>query len=1126
MSKELDNELNKLREQLKLLEELNKLKNSQVDSANRYQNVQEKINKTVELRTKLEQQGLKTSQYLDDVEEKLLKVRTKLNELEDGLLNTEKEREKVNKNITETKKETSKIDKEQIVDLDKIYDKELGRLQNLGTVQGIEEDILKAKKSQLNAIRDAELSGKRISDEEKKRLVFENEKVKALEKQKRLREQEERKQNKSSESINQSINNINIPGIGKVSNIKQYGELSTSAKLITVVADIFNKAVDKFSGLFKDGLDTIARNANKQYQNISIMTGMSYSTYRNGIGGMGNSLKNWNGYDLQNNIRTSDIQDTMNSLASAGVSQENLLSNAVENAITNTVVPYLDISSENFILLNERLGGDFSKQIRGINKANLEIAGNNLATKDILNSMIDLVKPMSDEAIENLAKGSTEVAAMTNKLVKEQGWSKEAATEYALQAFKYQKYGAAELAGGSTSDILKYTNIMNSGYNLFDVNDANNIAGIALDTDMKLMGMAPGYGSTSNGFMSNTIAGTWGIDYNYRQHLYNSNKKGLSGRELANSTDLTPEELDKYGDDAVNDLANDKNQTLEQRQSILMENLSSEIAMWKVDSGVWFDVLTTAVKGIASILLTYFAGKAVSGIGGKLLGGAGGKALGGLSGAGTYLNAGLQQGFAKGSITAFGAGKLGFMSSTGGAIAGGAGILAGGAMAIKGASDVINDFKEGDVNAGTAMSATGAVGGAVGAGSLIALGASNPVGWVALAIGGIAMVGKAAYDSANAYKEGGKLVKQEYEKIRTSYKKEISEREDLLYNIQDNLENDKNIEKARADLINSGMLSEEDMQKAQKASKEELEKLTKQYLISTGKFSDSVDAITDKYGNMAQQDTNDVNKSIRDWYNANKNNKNDTNKGMMEKMVMETVAALEERKSNGASLSEDEQWFLDEYTKNESNGNRRQKDYEWVLDKGNNLSVFYNNVKGDRLESVTRYAANNGANGIKSYEYYDPKEVSKWMSELRTAIDTNDKSKAEAALKGAKDADLPKDKFSEIGEAIEKFGLSYRVGTDSIPFDNYPALLHEGEAVLTASTANELRSLVDEYRETKNESTRLEKAIRDQTTVLVEKLNAIYTKMPGNDEVQAQAIMPGRLEQNTRAMTTPYNQFS
>ena len=1126
MSKKLDNELNKLREQLKLLEELNKLKNSQVDSANRYQNVQEKINKTIELRTKLEQQGLKTSQYLDDVEEKLLKVRTKLNELEDGLLNTEKEREKVNKNITETKKETSKIDKEQIVDLDKIYDKELRRLQNLGTVQGIEEDILEAKKSQLDAIRDVELSGKRISDEEKKRLVFENEKVKALEKQKRLREQEERKQNKSSESISQSKNNINIPGLGKVSDIKQYSELSTSAKLITFAADTFNKAVDKFSGLFKDGLNTIARNANKQYQNISIMTGMSYSTYRNGIGGMGNSLKNWNGYDLQNNIRTSDIQDTMNSLASAGVSQENLLSNAVENAITNTVVPYLDISSENFILLNERLGGDFSKQIRGINKANLEIAGNNLATKDILNSMIDLVKPMSDEAIENLAKGSTEVAAMTNKLVKEQGWSKEAATEYALQAFKYQKYGAAELAGGSTSDILKYTNIMNSGYNLFDVNDANNIAGIALDTDMKLMGMTPGYGSTSNGFMSNTIAGTWGIDYNYRQHLYNSNKKGLSGRELANSTDLTPEELDKYGDDAVNDLANDKNQTLEQRQSILMENLSSEIAMWKVNSGVWFDVLTTAVKDIASILLTYFAGKAVSGIGGKLLGGAGGKALGGLSGAGTYLNAGLQQGFAKGSTTAFGAGKLGFMSSTGGAIAGGAGILAGGAMAIKGASDVINDFKEGDVNAGTAMSATGAVGGAVGAGSLIALGASNPVGWVALAIGGIAMVGKAAYDSANAYKEGGKLVKQEYEKIRTSYKKEISEREDLLYNIQDNLENDKNIEKARADLINSGMLSEEDMQKAQKASKEELEKLTEQYLISTGKFSDSVDAITDKYGNMAQQDTNDVNKSIRDWYNANKNNKNDTNKGMMEKMVTETVAALEERKSNGASLSEDEQWFLDEYTKNESKGDRRQKDYEWVLDKGNNLSVFYNNVKGNRLESVTRYAANNGVNGIKSYEYYDPKEITKWMSELRTAIDTNDKSKAEAALKGAKDADLPKDKFSEIGEAIEKFGLSYRVGTDSIPFDNYPALLHEGEAVLTASTANELRSLVDEYRETKNESTRLEKAIQDQTTVLVEKLNAIYTKMPGNDEVQAQAIMPGRLEQNARAMTTPYNQFS
>ena len=185
--------------------------------------------------------------------------------------------------------------------------------------------------------------------------------------------------------------------------------------------------------------------------------------------------------------------------------------------------------------------------------------------------------------------------------------------------------------------------------------------------------------------------------------------------------------------------------------------------------------------------------------------------------------------------------------------------------------------------------------------------------------------------------------------------------------------------------------------------------------------------------------------------------------------------------------------------------------------------VFYNNVKGNRLESVTRYAANNGANGIKSYEYYDPNEVSKWMLELRTAIDTNDKSKAEAALKGAKDADLPKDKFSEIGEAIEKFGLSYRVGTDSIPFDNYPALLHEGEAVLTASTANKLRSLVDEYRNTKYDSARIEKAIQDQTAILVESLNAIYSRIPSSDEEHAKEVMPGNLKQNYRKMSLPFN---
>ena len=61
----------------------------------------------------------------------------------------------------------------------------------------------------------------------------------------------------------------------------------------------------------------------------------------------------------------------------------------------------------------------------------------------------------------------------------------------------------------------------------------------------------------------------------------------------------------------------------------------------------------------------------------------------------------------------------------------------------------------------------------------------------------------------------------------------------------------------------------------------------------------------------------------------------------------------------------------------------------------------------------------------------------------------------------------------------------------NVPYDDYPALLHQGEAVLTASTANELRNLVVEYRENNNLGASLDAIISNQTTILVEKMSEI-----------------------------------
>ena len=67
----------------------------------------------------------------------------------------------------------------------------------------------------------------------------------------------------------------------------------------------------------------------------------------------------------------------------------------------------------------------------------------------------------------------------------------------------------------------------------------------------------------------------------------------------------------------------------------------------------------------------------------------------------------------------------------------------------------------------------------------------------------------------------------------------------------------------------------------------------------------------------------------------------------------------------------------------------------------------------------------------------------------------------------------------------------HRQGLDYVPEDGYPAILHEGEAVLTSGTANELRSLIDEYRSTNEQSVNFESIVQQQTASLINKLEEI-----------------------------------
>lgn len=1104
-------EIDKLSKQIKLLQELDKLYSEQKDKTLSVQRSVENTTKIMELQRKLEQQGIKNIQNQNDLNEKsaeLDRLRAiKWDErlrIEQSITKAQKEelqnQEKLNKKEEElSKKKDDRAKRQARNDIDSY--------RNQSKTVELKKQIAKLEEESF-------LKDKAKKTSTKMEHLENNKKINALKKELELQTKIENVKANSNQSIKNSINRATIPGLGSVGSLKEFSELNTSAKVFSVAVDAFNKTVDNFVGAFKDGMNAVAGKANSQFHNIATMTGMSYGTYRNGIGGMGNRLRNWNGYNLQDNIKTSDVQDAMNSLASAGVSRESLLSNAVENAITNTIVPYLDTQSENFILLNERIGGDFSKQIRGISKANIEIAGNNLATKDILNSMIDLVKPMSDEALENLAKGSTEVSAMVNKLIKEQGWSKENAEAYATSMFKYQKYGASQLAGASTSDKLKYYNILHSGYDLGDLNNANNIMGIALDTDMRLMGMTPGYGDNISRLQSNTFADAMGIDYNYRQQLYSSNKKGLSGSKLSKSTDLTNAQFSNYGNQATKELANGKTQTPEEKQLTQLENLSTEVAMWKVDSGLWFDTLTTAVQGIAKILITMAAGKIVGNVGGKLLGKSGGAALTAAEGSsaiplaspgGTLTAAVGIAGTAYGAYKTYGYGK-----------------------------QFAKSGKKSDLGA-TAVSGAGTL--AIGAGAVTALTASGPIGWAIMALGGIGLV---AADLIEDLGHDGDIMEElnKASKDRLdNFQKENNDWENSIEDIRESIKESDDLDEQKKLLVQSGIASEKELQSEQYNNKEALIKLTDQYLASVEELNNGAEEVARNMENKQNEKQNDISKSMWELSKKKVNDMTDEEKSAMGDFMTDYYYWMKNLADSG---DEDAKYRIKEWEKygnNLTDGIVSQDDLNAI----NSLNTTHYGDNDDTYNLFKKYTSDTGNVGrftsskkVQKYLGLDSKFTridSSALGYVTRALATNNKESAESLLTQAKALGLTYDALKDYqgdknytGQLKDKWGItSYRVGTDSIPYDNYPALLHEGEAVLTASTANDLRGLIDEYRETKDNNIRITQAIESQTEALISKLDAIYTKMPGNDESNAKDTMPGRLMQNVKQMTLPFN---
>lgn len=861
--------------------------------------------------------------------------------------------------------------------------------------------------------------------------------------------------------------------------------LSVAAQGLQTAGNLLKEAANTVIKEFKRGLSNQTGTYENTFTNISVRAGVTRDQYYDNQWNLNNRLSNMG---LNDNIRSSDVQKMWNSLANTGMDEKDMFANAIDNVVTQKIVPYLDTTSQSVNLLNNRLDGSFVKDIRGINQANLEIAGNNYATQDLLNTIIDKVQPMSDEALQNLALGSSEITSFVNTLIGK-GYDKDTAVSYATKYFQAQEYGDQMLSSGSTADRIFMSDIMsNPQYNLYDLADAPNIMAMYGNRALQFANEMGGYNSSISGLETNIVAHTLGYSYKDFSNAYKLIKNGETFSDIANDATLSPDQVTAYSNKATSEFTSGQNQTTMELQSITVENFMNELAVTYEKLGLVGDVFVSAIESLGKLLITWFGtnlvGKLFGGTGSGLLGNIGNKIKGSALGTG---------------ISYAGAGNL---IKSGTVIAGGT------ALGLNGVNNVISDVSSGNVDTGTGIStvqgvaglgaagvATGAgisagvaaagtgagLGASIGAG--ITAAATNPVGWALLAVAGVAAAGKAAWDAAHNYEAAGDIVESQYNNVKQTLDEEITTKENTLYNIKESLKDEQNVEDARQKLLESGILTEQDMQKAQEANISGLNDLTDQYIQSTKDFSDAANNIIDEYSEKNQDEANKTTKSIKDWYEKNKNIKNDTNSDIMKNMVYDTVNVLKQKDS----LSDDEQWFLDEFYKNTSKGKTSQQDWEWLLDKGSNLSVVFNNVSGENLSNLSKNMKNRGAN-IQTYDYDDPNMVANYLTSLSQA---QSKDEAEEILQQAKQAGLSKDKYHQIGEAMDKWGIdSYRQGINDVPADQL-AYLHQGEAVLTASTANELRNMTDTYRETTTQSANIDAIIQNQTSALITKMDEI-----------------------------------
>ena len=754
-------------------------------------------------------------------------------------------------------------------------------------------------------------------------------------------------------------------------------KLKLGAQALNVAGKVISDTISVITNLFKEGIDNQKKIYEGTFTNIAVRNDLSRSDYYSAQANVNNTLGS---LGLRNNIATSEVQTMWNTLASNGIEVDlsneekraEITSKAIETVLTNTVVPYLDMSSSYMQQLSSN-NPYLMKQVRGIGTAIMNVENSNVVANKYLQDMLDNLSPMAELANEEIGVQYARSLGVYENL-RSQGMSDSQIGEMYSQQKKLTEDPYAALQ--SNDVVLRYAAAQAIGNNA-DTNDTSETQRYLLEG----YGLAKEVTQTWDPRQSNVgagiVAGNWNLGISTGT-LNTMARKDIDFEEALIKGNEAADKLDNAANSITNNFKSDKYQTNQRLQDVTLENLTNEWAVFEEWIGNGASIVRGAVEGVGSLIKT------------AIIGGVIGKGIGALSG-------------------------LGNVSSTGGLFT--------------------------------------------------SLGAAGPIA-LGVAAAGATVAAFYAWD---------KSIQQKNLKNDSEY----TERSNELYN--------NYISAAKAKAKEDGT-SESDIDE-NAIYGQALNDAQSRGNIGIWKNSSEVGLFKDSKGNYTTTGTNDY--GILSAFTD------------LDKETRESFGLTPKALKTGG---EEAKIALDELYKN--------KDFEaYNSIKSYALRSVLNN-NSDLIKSSDLYAAlsitylldnmntdSAVVNPIKKYLGYD---LANNKDDIQSFMDSNGITQASQLMDiynmlGSKEVDFylatsagSFKAFPSENELKENFNL-HRYGLDEVPYDNYPALLHEGEAVLTASTANEMRGLVDEYRDTNTQIADFDVIIQGQTTAILAKMDDIIS---------------------------------